>query len=110
MVQTQQPGLYQVQFRQDDETVARLPYMVKRDTTESHWQQLTEDEQQHLSEFIELYFDAESEVQSQLAQEVAPEEPLWGALLVALLLFLASELLLSNWIGRQRSGVAVSMS
>jgi hypothetical protein len=108
--QTQQPGLYRVAFKSGDETVASLPYFVERDAGESQWQVITEENQQQLAGLTELHFDAESGVDAQLAKSVPPEEPLWGALLVALLLFLAGELLLSNWLGRQRSGVAISTS
>jgi len=108
--QTQQPGLYRVAFESGGETVASLPYSVARDTSESQWGQMTEEDHEKLTAVAELDFEADSTVAAELAQTVPPEEPLWGALLLALLMLLAGELLLSNWLGRQRSGVAVSTS
>jgi hypothetical protein len=45
----------------------------------------------------------------QVAEEsTAQGEPIWQALLVALIALLAGELLLSSWITRQRSGTPVT--
>jgi hypothetical protein len=41
--------------------------------------------------------------------DTAPRrEPFWSFLLAALVALLAGELLMSNWLARQRSGMAVS--
>ncbi len=105
---THQPGMYRIAFKSGNETVASLPFYVARDTGESSWQVISEEEREKLLSALGLHTGADSSVAPQQAQAIRPEEPIWEFLLLLLIVFLASELLLSNWLGRQRSGVAVS--
>ncbi len=106
--QTHQPGMYRVVFKSRDETVASLPFYVSRDTSESLWQVLSDEDREKLFAALELDASADRSADTSQIQTIAPEEPIWGSLLLVLIAFLAGELLLSNWLGRQRSGVAVS--
>jgi len=106
--QTQLPGIYRVNFDTGGETVGSMPFYVARDPTESDLQPLGEEQRQKLFEVANLQFDANHAAQAHVADPVPREEPLWGALLVTLIVLLAGELLLSNWLARQRHGPAVS--
>ena len=108
--QTQLPGLYRVNFEADGKSTS-LPFYVARDARESQLQPLESDDQAKLTEYAGLRFEGQdTEVTSSVAniQPRPKAEPMWGALLFALVGLLIGEQFLSNWLARQRSGVAVS--
>lgn len=110
--QTQLPGLYRLNFDAAGKAIS-LPFYVSRDANESQLGSLATEEQTKLTELAGLQFDGqETEVTSAVTNiEPRPKaEPIWGALLLALLGLLVGEQLLSNWLARQRSGVAVTTS
>ena len=107
--QTQLPGLYRIEFKADDEMVSSLPFYVANDAKESQLDFLEEEQFAKLASMAEIQFEGEEALAEEIATQIAPkEEPVWGILLVALLVLLAGELLLSNWLARQRTGVAIS--
>jgi hypothetical protein len=55
-----------------------------------------------------LLFDGAESADTPLVDLATRQEPVWGLLLGALVALLGGELLLSHWLARQRSGVAVS--
>ena len=108
--QTQLPGLYRVNFEAGGKSTS-LPFYVARDASESQAQSLEIDDQARLTELAGLQFEGQdTEVTSAVAnlQPRPKAEPIWGVLLIALVGLLIGEQLLSNWLARQRSGVAVS--
>ncbi len=108
-LRTQLPGLYRVTFETDDTSVS-LPYYVARDSSESDWQLLATADRLRLSDAAGLQFEGATETLS-AADHAEPRTqagPIWGALLLLLLALLFGEQLLSNWMARQRSGVAVT--
>lgn len=110
--QTHVPGLYRVQFESDGRQVASVPYVVQGEVEESQFKPLTRAEQSRLAEMAQLQFLSAAELVEVAPIEMADapprQSPVWGGLLLALILFLAAELLLANWISRQRAGYAVS--
>lgn len=106
--QTQLPGLYRMTMEAGGNEV-NLPFYVSRDPSESEWLSLAEADRTQLTETAGLLFDGAAETTEVANVEPRPRsEPIWGALLLALLGLLAGEQLLSNWLTRQRSGVAVT--
>lgn len=108
--QTQLPGLYRLNFEVGG-TATSLPFYVQRDGNESELRPLESEQQTQLTELAGLTFEGqETEVATAVANvEPRPKaEPIWGALLLALVGLLIGEQFLSNWLARQRSGVAVT--
>ena len=107
--QTQLPGLYRMVFRTGDEVVTSQSFYVARNADESLLTMLDEAQQADLFAAADIQFDSDGLVAQAAPTQAAPsEEPVWGFLLVALLVLLAGELLLSNWLARQRGGVVIS--
>ncbi len=108
--QTQLPGLYRLNFDAGGKAIS-LPFYVTRDASESQLSPLSPEQQTKLSEIAGLQFDVQDAAVASAVANVEPRpkaEPIWGALLLALLGLLVGEQLFSNWLTRQRSGVAVS--
>ncbi len=108
--QTQLPGLYRLNFDAGGKAIS-LPFYVTRDANESHLSPLSTEQQTKLTEVAGLQFDGQDAAVASAVANVEPRpkaEPIWGALLLALLGLLVGEQLFSNWLTRQRSGVAVS--
>lgn len=108
--QTQLPGLYRVKFETGGQETS-LPFYVARDADESSLQPLESDQLAKLQEIAGLQFDGQTADTSAAIANIQPRpraEPIWGTLLLALIGLLVGEQLLSNWLARQRSGVAVT--
>lgn len=108
--QTQLPGLYRVKFETGGQETS-LPFYVARDADESSLQPLESDQLAKLQEIAGLQFDGQTADTSTAIANIQPRpraEPIWGTLLLALIGLLVGEQLLSNWLARQRSGVAVT--
>lgn len=108
--QTQLPGLYQLTFETADEDV-RVPFYVARDSEESRYQLLDEPQRERLLSLAHVQFEANQAPEPEpTAEPTARTEPIWGALLLALVLLLIGEQFFSSWLARQRSGAPVSVS
>jgi hypothetical protein len=109
--QTAVPGLYKMQFRDAESVVKEIPYYVARDPRESELKALSQSDQQGLLAAAGIQF-AGNQLESATggAEMVPRQEPVWGALLVALVALLAGELLLANRLSRLRHGFAVSVN
>ena len=109
--QSQLPGLYHLSFEEGGAS-KRVPYYVYRETEESKFEPLTEDDRTRLTALAGLVFDGSTPTETaEAATNAEPlprAEPVWGVLLAALLALLVGEQLFSNWVARQRSGVAIS--
>ncbi len=108
--QTRLPGLYCLTFDTTGKDTI-LPYYVARDTSESRWQPLEADDRSQLHELAGLQFEGDQMDTTTSVANVEPSprtKPIWGALLLALVGLLVGEQLLSNWLARHRSGVAVT--
>jgi hypothetical protein len=90
--------------------VSEVPYYVTRDAAESRLVALDEAGKSVLAA-AGVHVDGGAGSGGAGATKIAPRsEPVWGALLVALVALLAAELLLANRLARQRHGFAVTMS
>ena len=106
--QTQLPGLYRVRFSRGGSLVGEVPFHVAPDAAESNLAPLSEADRDKLLIPAGVQF-AGAEAPVVAARETAPRrEPFWGFLLAALVALLVSELLMSTWLARQRSGLVVS--
>jgi uncharacterized cupredoxin-like copper-binding protein len=104
--QTYLPGPYRVKY-DDNGSPASLPYYVARDPGESQLVFAEDAERERIAASGVVFGTELPDVQ--VAEEsTAQGEPIWQALLVALIALLAGELLLSSWITRQRSGTPVT--
>lgn len=108
--QTQLPGLYRATFTSGGAPVASVPFYVSRDTHESHFEPLSSVERTELASVARLRFDGADQPEAPPAESTPQQEPVWGLLLGTLVALLGGELLLSHWLARQRSGVAVTTS
>lgn len=106
--QTQSPGLYRATFTAGGEPVASVPFYVSRDSLESQLTPLSATDRTDLTSAAGLLFDGAESTDTPLVDSAPRQEPIWGLLLGALVALLGGELLLSHWLARQRSGVAVS--
>jgi hypothetical protein len=106
--QTRLPGLYRVRFTSDGAPVGDVPFYVARDVSESDLRPLTESDRISLLTPAGVHLAGAEAPLPQPAESAPPLDPFWGVLLAALVALLAGELLLSNWLARQRSGLAVS--
>ncbi|HEX5472286.1 MAG TPA: hypothetical protein VFW73_10385, partial [Lacipirellulaceae bacterium] len=106
--QTQLPGLYHVRFTSNGKSVSDVPYHVVRNATESDLQPLGRSARERILEPAGLQFSGALATLPQSNQIAPRREPLWGALLAALVALLASELLIANRIARHRVGFSVS--
>jgi hypothetical protein len=105
---TQLPGLYRATFTAGGESVASVPFYVARDSHESQLEPLSATNRTELASAAGLLFDGAESADTPLVDLATRQEPVWGLLLGALVALLGGELLLSHWLARQRSGVAVS--
>jgi hypothetical protein len=104
--QTHLPGRYLVTY-DDNGTPASLPFYVARDPQESQLAFLDETQlDQIASNGVVIGRDLPATQESEEA--TAKQEPIWQALLVALIVMLTAELLFSSWITRERSDPMLS--
>jgi hypothetical protein len=106
--QTRLPGTYRVRFTSDGAPVGDVPFHVARDVSESDLRPLTEADRTSLLIPAGVQLAGAEESLPQRAESAPRLDPFWGVLLSALVALLAVELLLSNWLARQRSGFAVN--
>jgi hypothetical protein len=107
--QTRLPGTYRVRFSSSGTAASETPFHVAHDARESNLEPLNVADRDALLVPAGLQFagvEAESAVET--ANAAPRREPFWSFLLAALVALLAGELLMSNWLARQRSGMAVS--
>ncbi|HEX2474339.1 MAG TPA: hypothetical protein VHK01_06330, partial [Lacipirellulaceae bacterium] len=108
--QTQLPGEYRVRFTKGGVPAGDVPFHVAFDASESTIEPLAEADRDKLLTQAGVQF-AGANAPSVATRESAPRrEPFWGILLAALVALLVGELLMSTWLARQRSGMAVSTS
>jgi hypothetical protein len=109
--QTAVPGDYLVRFKSDGEVASEVPFYVARDARESNLAPLDEAGRRGLSASAGVGFAGQQTADSASTTEIAPRlEPVWGALLVALVALLTGELLLATRLARHRHGFAVTMN
>jgi hypothetical protein len=107
--QTQLPGTYRVRFASGGVPSGEAPFHVAYDARESHLEPLSEADRDALLVPAGVQFaGAEAVATAETAASSPRREPFWTFLLAALVALLAAELLMSNWLARQRSGLAVS--
>jgi hypothetical protein len=111
--QTQLPGDYRVRFTAGESPAGGVPagdvpFYVAYDVRESTIEPLTEVERGKLVVSAGVQF-AGANTPVVATRDSAPRrEPFWGVLLTALVALLLSELLLSTWLARQRTGLTVN--
>jgi Aerotolerance regulator N-terminal/CARDB/von Willebrand factor type A domain len=106
--QTVLPGTYRVRFTRGGELVSETPFHVERDANESNLRALNVGQRDNLVAWSGLHFGTTAAAAPSVAESVPRREPVWGALLAALVALLAAELFVSNWLARQRHGFAIS--
>jgi hypothetical protein len=106
--QTRLPGLYHVRFANGGTPVAEVPFHVSRDATESDLRSIAEADRVSVLTPVGVQLAGAEESIPEPTESRPRLDPFWGVLLAALVALLAGELLLSNWLARQRSGLAVS--
>jgi len=108
--QTQLPGEYRIRFASGKSSAGDVPFHVAHDASESTIAPLSEaDREKFLVPAGVQFAGANAPVIA--TRDGAPRrEPFWGILLSALVALLVSELLLSTWLARQRTGLTVSTS
>jgi hypothetical protein len=107
--QTQLPGTYRVRFAASGTPAGEVPFHVALDTRESNLEPLNTAERDALLIPAGVQFAGADNVATAATADTAPRrEPFWSVLLAALVALLIVELLMSNWLARQRSGYAVS--
>jgi hypothetical protein len=106
--QTQLPGTYRVRFSSGGAAVGEVPFHVAHDASESNLEPLSKADRDKLLIPAGVQF-AGADAPVATTRETAPRrEPFWSFLLAALVMLLISELLMSTWLARQRSGLTVS--
>lgn len=106
--QTNLPGTYRVRFRRGDETAAEVPYQVAREAQESELKMLPPNERERLAKAFGVQFKEVPVVVASAVDAPPRREPVWGALLAALVGLLTAELFVANLLARQRTGFEVS--
>jgi hypothetical protein len=106
--QTRLPGTYRVRFSSAGSPAGDVPFHVARDVSESDLRPLADADRTSLLIPAGVQLAGAEESAPQPADSSPRLDPFWGVLLAALVALLAGELLLSNWLARQRSGIAVS--
>jgi hypothetical protein len=107
--QTRLPGTYRVKFAVSGSTASEIPFHVAHDARESDLRLLNISDRDALLVPAGVQFEGTESTAVVNTAETAPRrEPFWSFLLAALVALLAGELLMSNWLARQRSGMAVS--
>jgi hypothetical protein len=97
-----------VRFATAGSPVGDVPFHVARDASESDLRPLSDADRTSLLIPAGVHLAGAEESAPQPADSSPRLDPFWGVLLAALVALLAGELLLSNWLARQRSGIAVS--
>ncbi|MEX2317872.1 MAG: BatA domain-containing protein [Pirellulales bacterium] len=109
--QTAVPGAYVVLFKGDGKPATEVPFYVARDSRESNLAPLDETTRSGLLASAGVRFAGQQAADGASSTQIAPRlEPVWSALLVALVALLAGELLLATRLAKQRHGFAVTMS
>ncbi len=106
--QTHLPGAYRVLYTDGGQS-ASIPFHVARDPRESQLRFLDEQQRDSLAA-SGLVFGTELPEAQVTEESTVREQPIWQTLLVALIVLLAAELLISSWLTRQRSGPALNSS
>jgi hypothetical protein len=106
--QTTLPGTYRVRFKSGNETLAEVPFQVARDAQESDLKVLDPSDRERLAKSFGVRFDEVAETAPSTVVAAPRREPVWGALLVALVALLVAELFVANLLARQRHGFEVS--
>lgn len=106
--QTALPGTYRVRFRRGEETVAEVPYQVVREASESELKVLPPSERERLAQAFGVQFEESPVVAASSVDAPPRREPVWGALLAALVALLVAELFVANLLARQRTGFEVT--
>ena len=104
--QTHLPGNYRVLY-DDSGSSGSLPFHVARDPRESQLTFLEDSERDTITAGGVVFGKELPETQATI-ESTAEQEPIWQVLLVALIVMLTAELLISSWLTRQRSGPALS--
>lgn len=107
-VQTRMPGMYRVKFDDDSQPLGDLAFHVARDASESDLRPLGDEDRMALLEPIGVAPPGGEPAESVRVASVPRRQPFWSVLLASLLALLVIELLMSNWLARRRSGLAVS--
>jgi hypothetical protein len=106
--QTQLPGDYRIRFTRGESPAGDVPFHVSYDARESTIEPLAEVDRDKLLVPAGVQFSG-ANASTVATRDSAPRrEPFWGILLAALVALLVSELLLSTWLARQRTGLTVS--
>jgi hypothetical protein len=106
--QTRLPGMYTVRIDDAGQTVQDIPFYIEREAGESDLRPLSDaDRAALLTPAGVLLAGSEPSVREK-AVASPRREPIWSPLLAALVVLLAIELLMSNWLSQRRSGMAVS--
>ena len=107
--QTQLPGTYRVRFTSGGSAASEMPFHVGHDARESDLRPLNIADRNALLVPAGVQFAGSEAVAAVESTDTAPRrEPFWSFLLAALVALLAGELFMSNWLARQRSGLAVN--
>jgi hypothetical protein len=106
--QTRLPGMYKVQFGTAGESPVELPFHVAREASESEIAPLSDGDRTALLAPAGVVLAGTEPVDEIEKPRVQPREPFWTTLLAVLVGLLAIELLMSNWLSRRRSGLAIS--
>jgi hypothetical protein len=106
--QTQLPGEYRVRFTNGGAPAGDMPFHVTYDASESTIEPLAEADRDKLLAQAGVQFAGANAPKIATRDSAPRREPFWGILLAALVALLVSELLLSTWLARQRSGLTVS--
>ena len=108
--QTQLPGTYRVRFKAGGSAATELPFHVQYDARESHLEPLTEADRDKLLAPAGVRFGSAVTPIVRASDSAPRREPFWGYLLAALVALVVSELLMSGFLARQRSGFSISTS
>lgn len=106
--QTNLPGTFRVLYDDNGQTTS-MPFHVARDARESQLEFIDDSQRQTIAA-SGLVFGSEVPELVVAAESKAQQEPIWQALLVALLAILAGELFLSSRLTRQRSGTSLMVT
>jgi hypothetical protein len=105
---TRVPGSYYLRFTDGGQLVEELPFHVAREASESQLQPLADADRTALLVPAGVLVAGAETTTSEPVKAAPRREPFWTALLAALVMLLAIELLMSNWLSRRRSGFAIS--
>jgi hypothetical protein len=111
--QTQLPGDYRMRFTAGGAPAGGapagdVPFHVAYEASESTIEPLTAADRDKLLAQAGVQFAGAKTAAVQTRDSAPRREPFWGILLAALVALLVSELMLSTWLARQRSGLTVS--